>query len=80
MTATATDIVPALQLKGVSKNFGSVLALRDISLHVDPGTVTCVLGDNGAGKSTLIKILSGVHQASDGEVLVAGESHKFGSP
>ncbi len=59
-------VVPALQLKNVSKSFGSVLAVRDISLHVDPGTVTCVLGDNGAGKSTLIKILSGVHQASRG--------------
>ncbi len=57
-----------------------MLALRDISLHVDPGTVTCVLGDNGAGKSTLIKILSGVHQPSEGEFLVAGESTSFSSP
>ena len=57
MTATATTTVtPALQLKDVSKTFGSVIALRDITLHVDPGTVTCVLGDNGAGKSTLIKL------------------------
>ena len=61
-------MTPALQLKNVSKFFGSVLALRDISLHVDPGTVTCVLGDNGAGKSTLIKILSGVHQPTEGEL------------
>jgi simple sugar transport system ATP-binding protein len=73
-------VVPALQLKNVSKSFGSVLALRDISLHVDPGTVTCVLGDNGAGKSTLIKILSGVHQPSEGEFLVAGEPASFSSP
>jgi len=73
-------VVPALQLKNVSKFFGSVLALRDITLHVDPGTVTCVLGDNGAGKSTLIKILSGVHQPSEGEFLVAGEGASFSSP
>jgi simple sugar transport system ATP-binding protein len=71
---------PALQLKDVTKRFGSVIALRDISLHVDPGTVTCVLGDNGAGKSTLIKILSGVHQPSDGELRVAGEAQTFSSP
>lgn len=76
----AGTVTPALQLKGVGKSFGSVLALRDISLHVDPGTVTCVLGDNGAGKSTLIKILSGVHQPSEGEFLVAGEARSFTSP
>ena len=74
------SVVPALQLKNVGKSFGSVLALRDISLHVDPGTVTCVLGDNGAGKSTLIKILSGVHQPSEGDFLVAGESTTFSTP
>jgi simple sugar transport system ATP-binding protein len=73
-------VVPALQLKNVGKSFGSVIALRDISLHVDPGTVTCVLGDNGAGKSTLIKILSGVHQPSEGELLVNGEPTTFSTP
>ncbi|WP_084152137.1 ATP-binding cassette domain-containing protein [Nocardioides halotolerans] len=76
----AGTVVPALQLRNVTKYFGSVLALRDISLHVDPGTVTCVLGDNGAGKSTLIKILSGVHQPSEGDLLVNGEPTSFGSP
>ena len=73
-------MTPALQLKNVGKSFGSVIALRDISLHVDPGTVTCVLGDNGAGKSTLIKILSGVHQPTEGEFLVNGEPTSFTSP
>ena len=76
----AGTVVPALQLKNVGKSFGSVIALRDISLHVDPGTVTCVLGDNGAGKSTLIKILAGVHQPTVGELLVNGEQHSFSSP
>jgi len=76
----SSTVVPALQLKDVSKSFGSVLALRDISLHVDPGTVTCVLGDNGAGKSTLIKILSGVHKPSQGQLLVAGQERSFESP
>ena len=79
-TPPTDAVTAALQLRNVSKMFGSVLALRDISLHVDPGTVTCVLGDNGAGKSTLIKILSGVHQPSAGELLVAGRPTTFATP
>ena len=73
-------VVPALELRNVGKSFGSVIANRNISLHVDPGTVTCVLGDNCAGKSTLIKILSGVHQPTEGTLLVAGEERTFNSP
>ncbi len=80
MTTENSAIVPALQMKDVGKTFGSVIALSDINLHVDPGTVTCVLGDNGAGKSTLIKILSGVHQATSGEVFVEGTPQVFSSP
>jgi simple sugar transport system ATP-binding protein len=71
---------PLLEVRDISKYFGNVIALKDVSTVVNSGQVTCVLGDNGAGKSTLIKILSGVHQHSDGELLVEGESTKFGSP
>ena len=71
---------PALELVNVSKTFGSVLALQDVSLAVYPGTVTCVLGDNGAGKSTLIKILSGVHKPTEGEFRVGGAAVTFNSP
>lgn len=71
---------PALELVHVGKQFGNVIALSDVSLKVEPGTVTCVLGDNGAGKSTLIKILSGVHKPSSGEFLVEGEEADFSSP
>ena len=81
-SAEASDSAPtpALELRAVSKAFGSVLAIRDITLQVDPGTVTCVLGDNGAGKSTLIKILSGVHQPTEGDLLVDGEVRSFDTP
>lgn len=70
----------ALELVHVGKSFGNVIALSDVSLHVDAGTVTCVLGDNGAGKSTLIKILSGVHKPSSGEFKVEGAKAEFSSP
>lgn len=70
----------ALELKGVSKQFGSVIALTDVTLEVKPGTVTCVLGDNGAGKSTLIKTLSGVHKPTSGDFLMEGAKVDFGSP
>lgn len=70
----------ALELKKVGKQFGSVIALTDVSLEVAPGTVTCVLGDNGAGKSTLIKTLSGVHKPSSGEFLMEGKPMDFNSP
>jgi simple sugar transport system ATP-binding protein len=69
-----------LQVDGVSKHYGNVVALKDISAHVDAGEVTCVLGDNGAGKSTLIKILSGVHRHDAGRLLVAGEEVVLASP
>jgi len=71
---------PLLEIKNVSKFFGSVIALQDVSAFVRAGEVTCLLGDNGAGKSTLIKVLSGVHKASEGEYLFDGVQQDFGSP
>ena len=71
---------PALELVNVTKSFGNVTALNNVSLKVEPGTVTCVLGDNGAGKSTLIKVLAGVHKPSEGQFLVEGEPADFSSP
>ena len=69
-----------LEADGISKYYGNVVALSDISMHVNAGEVTCILGDNGAGKSTFIKILSGVHQPDEGRVRVEGEEVHFGSP
>jgi simple sugar transport system ATP-binding protein len=73
-------MTPLLEVRNVSKYFGNVIALKDVSAHVDAGEVTCVLGDNGAGKSTFIKILSGVHRHDEGELLVDGEETHFSSP
>jgi simple sugar transport system ATP-binding protein len=71
---------PLLEVRKVSKYFGNVIALKEVSTVVHAGEVTCVLGDNGAGKSTFIKIISGVHQHDAGAVLVDGEAVRFGSP
>lgn len=71
---------PLLEVRDVSKHFGSVNSLQQVSLQVYPGEVTCVLGDNGAGKSTLIKILSGVFPQSSGEFLIDGAPVSLASP
>lgn len=71
---------PLVEARGLCKYFGSVNALQDVTLSVNAGEVTCVLGDNGAGKSTLIKILSGVHVPDQGELLFDGEPVEFAGP
>jgi simple sugar transport system ATP-binding protein len=71
---------PILRVERVSKRFGNVVALRDVTMSVSAGQVTCLLGDNGAGKSTLIQILAGVHRLTAGCYLVDGEPVDFSSP
>jgi simple sugar transport system ATP-binding protein len=80
--ATATDapVAPLLEVNDVSKYFGSVIALNDVSMFARAGEVTCLLGDNGAGKSTLIKTLSGVYKPDKGEYRFEGEPMDFSSP
>ncbi len=71
---------PLLEVRNITKLFGSVIALNHVSAVVNAGEVTCLLGDNGAGKSTLIKILSGVFQPTEGEYLFEGKPIKLNSP
>ncbi|MCW2916098.1 MAG: sugar transporter ATP-binding protein [Actinomycetia bacterium] len=71
---------PLVKLTGVGKHYGNIIALRDVSLEVSAGEVTCVLGDNGAGKSTLIKVVAGLHRHDEGTYEVSGEQVSFGSP
>ena len=69
-----------IELKNITKSFGTVYALGGVSLHVDPGEVVGLLGDNGAGKSTLIKILAGVIKPTSGEIFINGERVSNWSP
>jgi D-xylose transport system ATP-binding protein len=69
-----------LRVENVSKSFGHVQALKNVSLGVYPGEVLGLLGDNGAGKSTLIKIISGNFHADEGSIYLEGNRVRFDSP
>ncbi len=72
MAVTAAN-PPLLEMRGISKRFTGVHALKGVSLSVWPGEVVALIGENGAGKSTLMKILGGVHQPDDGQILIDGQ-------
>jgi ABC-type uncharacterized transport system ATPase subunit len=75
MTAAA-----AIELRGIDKRFGSVHAVRGVSLVIEKGAITGIVGENGAGKSTLMSILYGLYRADGGEILVEGELAAMDSP
>ena len=69
-----------VELKHITKRFPGVVALKDMDLQIRPGEIHGLIGENGAGKSTLIKVLTGVHEPTDGEIYVNGERKKFRTP
>lgn len=69
-----------IELRDITKSYGTFDALRGVDLTINAGEVTCVLGDNGAGKSTLIKILAGLHAPTSGQLLIDGSPVTFTSP
>jgi simple sugar transport system ATP-binding protein len=71
---------PIIQLSNVGKSYGNISALKDVSLAVRQGEVTCILGDNGAGKSTLISIIAGLITHDQGTYSVDGKDMHFNSP
>src|SRR4051812_27995764 len=73
MNRAAERGAPILDIRGVAKRFDATQALEDVSLALYPGEIHALLGENGAGKSTLIKIITGVHQADRGQILLNGE-------
>ena len=75
----ASDGRPVMQMRGISKRFGEIQALDDVSLDLVPGEIHALLGENGAGKSTLIKVMTGVVQPDVGEIRIDGEPVHIGS-
>jgi ABC-type sugar transport system ATPase subunit len=71
---------PLVEARGISKRFGGVQALADVSITLLPGHVHGLVGENGAGKSTLSKVIGGVHRPDEGELLVDGTSVSFHAP
>ncbi len=78
--ATPVSETPILQLRGISKSFGSVQALTDVDFEVRLGEVMALVGDNGAGKSTLIKCVAGIHSPDSGQILFDGKPVHIHSP
>ncbi|MER9969081.1 ATP-binding cassette domain-containing protein [Mesorhizobium sp. M0060] len=76
----APDAPVILEMSHISKSFGAVTALVDVSIKLRQGEVLALVGDNGAGKSTLIKILSGFHQPDTGTIVSQGKEVRFASP
>lgn len=81
---TPADIPPAravgLEVAGMSKAFGSLVALQDVSISVAAGSFHALLGENGAGKSTLVKCIMGFYRPDKGQVLVDGREVTIASP
>jgi len=78
--AISPDAPVILEMIGISKTFGAVTALVDVTIKLRKGEVLALVGDNGAGKSTLIKILSGFHRPDSGRIVYQGREVRFGSP
>jgi len=70
----------AIELKGITKTFGSVVANNNVELNVRPGEILALLGENGSGKTTLMNMLSGIYQPDSGQIFVDGKEVSINSP
>ena len=71
---------PIIQFQNVSKRFGGIHAVKNVSFSIDAGEVHTVIGENGAGKSTLMNMLSGIYQPDEGEIIYKGKKVHISSP
>ena len=72
--------IPVLEIKNVTKTFGSTAALNSINFELLPGEIHAVAGENGAGKSTLMKIINGIHQPDSGDIYINGKKEIVSNP
>lgn len=70
----------ALELKGITKTFGSTIANKDVDLQVKNGEILSILGENGSGKTTLMNMVSGIYYPDSGEIYVGGKEVVIKSP
>src|ERR1700751_3028920 len=77
---TTKGETPFIEMRGISKRFGGVRALIDVSFSIRAAEIHCLAGENGCGKSPLIKILSGVHAPDEGQIILEGKPHSPWSP
>lgn len=80
LNAALTDREPLLVMEQIGKRFGATIALKDVSLTVQPGETVALIGENGAGKSTLMKVISGAHSPDMGRMYIAGKPFRPNSP
>jgi simple sugar transport system ATP-binding protein len=78
--ASAVEVPPVIEARGITKQYGALTALQGVDLTINPGEIVGLVGDNGAGKSTLIKVLSGAIQPTSGQLLVDGRPIAMHSP
>ena len=71
------DTVSVLSLRNVSRSFGPIEVLHGVDIALRPGRVHALIGENGAGKSTIVKLLTGIYQPDEGEILVDGQPVRF---
>ena len=80
MNSNTTQAVPAIELRGVTKSFGSVVANRDVNLTVHKGEILSILGENGSGKTTLMNMISGIYFPDEGQIFIDGKEAVIASP
>ena len=70
----------ALELRGITKTFGSIVANKNVNLEVKKGEILAILGENGSGKTTLMNMISGIYYPDEGEIIINGEQVRIASP